>query len=176
MRLEYKRVRVVGAPVRPLSSYFLWLQDNRGIFKRKYGDLGVIALARLMGKYWRNLSQSIKDSYIKKSNELLRNYELKVRKFKLEHGNRNVTSVIKKPLRHQSFSGYILFSRWERSHWNNIVDIPFRDYGHLLGKAWRSLSVDARKMWNLRALKIANKLQLGDKKEPLNALFYGDSK
>jgi hypothetical protein len=59
----YQRVRVEGAPKRPLTAFFAWMMENRPAFKRAHPELKSRDIVRALAEQWRAMPVSEKQRY-----------------------------------------------------------------------------------------------------------------
>ena len=56
-------------PKRPLTPYFIYASENRGLIKEKNPEMKVTDISKVLGQQWKELTTEQKDVYVKKSKE-----------------------------------------------------------------------------------------------------------
>ncbi|KAK2708372.1 hypothetical protein QYM36_014097 [Artemia franciscana] len=79
-----KKEKDVGAPKRPQTAYFLWLNDNREKIKSENPGISITDLSKKAGELWRGLSD--KSEWENKSKEARKAYEEAVKAYKASGG------------------------------------------------------------------------------------------
>ena len=57
-------------PKRPMSSYFIWMNENRERIKEEYGCDGIAEVSKKAGEIWKEMSDSEKAPYEEKNREV----------------------------------------------------------------------------------------------------------
>ena len=75
-------------PKRPMSSYFIWMNENRDRIKEEYGCDGIAEVSKKAGEIWKEMSESEKAPYEEKNREAKERYEEEMREYnrKVESG------------------------------------------------------------------------------------------
>lgn len=150
LKRGYKKQTVQGAPKKPLSSYFLWAQQNRGNFKKQNEGLKVTELAKIMGEAWRNLSDYEKSQYKQQALTAKNQYGEKAAQFKNQSGS--LTEIVKKPKQKKSPSAFILFSQNRRPQIKeDNPELTFGQIAKTLGNLWNELDDDEKDHWRQQA-------------------------
>jgi len=75
-------VKVARAqPKRPLSSYMLWMSENRDRLKGELGTSNVGTIGKEAGRQWREIGAGVKSEYAVRAAELKREYEAELQEF-----------------------------------------------------------------------------------------------
>ncbi len=61
-------------PKRPMSAYFLWMNDSRDGIKKKHPDASIGELGKIMGKEWGKVSEDVKKKFEKQAEKLKEQY------------------------------------------------------------------------------------------------------
>jgi len=70
-----------GAPKRPLSAYFLFMNDKRESYKESHSDLGFGGVAKLASSEWKKMTNSQKKKYTEKAKEASDQYKEERKKY-----------------------------------------------------------------------------------------------
>ncbi|MES1922622.1 FACT complex subunit ssrp1 [Bonamia ostreae] len=70
-----------NAPKKPLTPYFVFMNENRAEFKKNHPDKKVTEIGKLLGEKWRSLSEKEKTVFVEKSKELKKEYQTKLDKY-----------------------------------------------------------------------------------------------
>jgi len=75
-------------PKRPMSSYFIWMNENRDRIKEEYGLDGIAEVSKKAGELWKEMSESDKTPWEEKNREAKERYEEEMREYhrKVEAG------------------------------------------------------------------------------------------
>ena len=79
-----KKIKDPNAPKRPLSSYFLFLNDNRVKYKEKFPECSNCELIKVLGEAWSSLNPDEKVKYDEKAKVLRQEYVVKKEKYDIE--------------------------------------------------------------------------------------------
>lgn len=109
LKNEYRRVRADGAPKRPLSSYMLWVNANRHLFKSEGKKASEVA--KDMGVVWKSLSAEEKAPYIAQAFTEMTNYMAAVKEHKKHNGS--LYHIIDTPKRKKPDLSYV--TSWKRA-------------------------------------------------------------
>jgi len=64
------KAKLAGKPKRPMSSYFLWMNDvGRAEVKKKNPDASITEISKECGAAWANIDAKTKEKYDKKKDE-----------------------------------------------------------------------------------------------------------
>ena len=76
-----KKEKVEGAPKKPLTAFFIFQNEKREEFKKKYPDLAQKELVTKLSEAWKNLSEKDKKKYNDKNAEAKKQYEKDLKAF-----------------------------------------------------------------------------------------------
>ena len=82
-----KQVKDPNRPKRPLSSYMIFVQENRSLFIDQFkSDNGnsqpsVVEITKGLGAKWRDMSEMDKKAYMAKADKLKEEYEIKKQEY-----------------------------------------------------------------------------------------------
>ena len=68
-------------PKRPMSSYFIWMNENRDRIKEEYGLDGIAEVSKKAGELWKEMSESDKTPWEEKNREAKERYEEEMREY-----------------------------------------------------------------------------------------------
>merc|ERR1712123_462317 len=95
----YKMVKlskVEGQPKRPMSAYFLWMnEEGRTSAKKDLPGSGVAEISKHCGAAWKEVDESTKKKYEKKQAELKKKYDVEMPLW-LENGGKELLDAAKK--------------------------------------------------------------------------------
>lgn len=143
-------------PKKPLSSYFLWLQDHRADFAQQYPDLKTTELSKLMSEQWKLLDESVKDRYKEQHQQDKLDYENKKSEIMEQYPDQPLVQIVRKEKKVPS--GYLLYSGQRskelRQQYKDVTDGKPK-YGGIISKEWHDMSENDKKKWKDRSMKLA---------------------
>lgn len=77
-----------NAPKRPLSTFFLFSQDERPKIKKDNPSLSVADIAKLIGERWRTISEDRKRHYEEKARQEKERYDREIAEYKQHAGSK----------------------------------------------------------------------------------------
>ena len=81
MAPKTKKAKDPNAPKRPMSAYFLFMNDMRSSVREKNPDFGIGDIAKAMGKMWGEISPAEKAKYEKLAAEARKKWETDVAEY-----------------------------------------------------------------------------------------------
>merc|ERR1739838_703790 len=91
-----KLAKVEGQPKRPMSAYFLWMnEEGRAAAKKALPGAGVADISKNCGVQWKNIDEATKKKYEKKQAELKKKYDIEMPLW-LENGGKELLDAAKK--------------------------------------------------------------------------------
>merc|ERR1712154_269446 len=91
-----KLAKAEGQPKRPMSAYFLWMNDEgRDAAKKALPGAGVAKISKHCGEAWKSIDESTKKKYEKKQAELKKKYDVEMPLW-LENGGKELLDAAKK--------------------------------------------------------------------------------
>merc|ERR1712123_67679 len=91
-----KLAKVEGQPKRPMSAYFLWMnEEGRANAKKELPGAGVADISKNCGVQWKNIDEATKKKYEKKQAELKKKYDIEMPLW-LENGGKELLDAAKK--------------------------------------------------------------------------------
>merc|ERR1712198_81229 len=91
-----KLAKAEGQPKRPMSAYFLWMNDEgRDAAKKALPGAGVAEISKHCGEAWKSIDESTKKKYEKKQAELKKKYDVEYPLW-LENGGKELLEAAKK--------------------------------------------------------------------------------
>ena len=91
-----KSVKAEGQPKRPMSTYFLWMNEvGRASVKAKNPDAPITEISKKCGEEWRALGDAAKKKYEKKQEEAKKKFEVDMKEW-LENGGEEAMAQAKK--------------------------------------------------------------------------------
>ena len=91
-----KLAKVEGQPKRPMSAYFLWMnEEGRANAKKELPGAGVAEISKNCGVQWKNVDEATKKKYEKKQAELKKKYDIEMPLW-LENGGKELLDAAKK--------------------------------------------------------------------------------
>ena len=91
-----KLSKVEGQPKRPMSAYFLWMnEEGRTSAKKDLPGSGVAEISKHCGAAWKEVDESTKKKYEKKQAELKKKYDVEMPLW-LENGGKELLDAAKK--------------------------------------------------------------------------------
>merc|ERR1712172_84521 len=91
-----KLAKPEGMPKRPMSAYFLWMnEEGRATAQKENEGAGVAEISKACGVAWKNIDESKKKKYEKKQAELKKKYEIEMPLW-LENGGKELLDAAKK--------------------------------------------------------------------------------
>merc|ERR1712165_586549 len=91
-----KLAKAEGQPKRPMSAYFLWMNDEgRDAAKKALPGAGVAEISKHCGEAWKGIDESTKKKYEKKQAELKKKYDVEYPLW-LENGGKELLDAAKK--------------------------------------------------------------------------------
>lgn len=85
-----QQIKHINRPKRPLSGYFLWLNENREQIKRAHPGIKVTEVARLGGEIWRTLKD--KSKWVQQANEARERYTELMKVYQADAGKKQVNN------------------------------------------------------------------------------------
>jgi hypothetical protein len=85
-------------PKKPMSSYMLWMNENRAKIVKKVGTTDVAVVGKEAGAQWNKLASRSKTKYVKQAAKAQTQYEKDMKKF-LDAGGVVAPRRVKKPVR-----------------------------------------------------------------------------
>jgi len=137
LKKGFKMSRVVGAPKRPLSAYFLWMGENRAWVAQATGLKGK-ELASALGSRWKALTEVEQAPFKARAAMAKEAFERELEHFKAVHEGQALKEVVQKPKR--APSAWVLFSKDERPKVK--AQHPEWTFGQIsteVGARWRKL-------------------------------------
>merc|ERR1712054_565469 len=96
-----KLAKAEGQPKRPMSAYFLWMNDEgRDAAKKALPGAGVAEISKHCGEAWKSIDESTKKKYEKKQAELKKKYDVEYPLW-LENGGKELLEAAKKAKKEQ---------------------------------------------------------------------------
>jgi len=96
-----KLAKVEGQPKRPMSAYFLWMnEEGRANAKKELPGAGVADISKNCGEQWRSIDEATKKKYEKKQGELKKKYDVEMPLW-LENGGKELLDAAKKAKKDQ---------------------------------------------------------------------------
>merc|ERR1711881_430147 len=87
---------IEGQPKRPMSAYFLWMnEEGREAAKKALPGAGVAEISKHCGEAWKNIDEGDKKKYEKKQAELKKKYDVEMPLW-LENGGKELLDAAKK--------------------------------------------------------------------------------
>jgi hypothetical protein len=77
-----------NAPKRPLSTFFLFSQDERPKIKKDNPSLSVADIAKLIGERWRSIGDDKKRQYEERARQEKERYDREVAEYKKQGGGK----------------------------------------------------------------------------------------
>lgn len=68
-------------PKRPMSSYFIWMNENRERIKEEYGCDGIAEVSKKAGEIWQGMNESDKAPWEEKNREAKERYEEEMKEY-----------------------------------------------------------------------------------------------
>lgn len=100
-----KKTKLPGQPKKPMSGYFLWLnEEGRELIKKEQPDAGVTDIAKAAGEKWREMGESTKKKYEEMHKELKEKYEEEYKEW-FESGGEEAIKQAKKDKKEAGGSG-----------------------------------------------------------------------
>merc|ERR1712045_33668 len=91
-----KLAKPEGMPKRPMSAYFLWMnEEGRANAQKENEGAGVAEISKACGVAWKNIDESKKKKYEKKQAELKKKYDIEMPLW-LENGGKELLDAAKK--------------------------------------------------------------------------------
>ena len=91
-----KQAKAEGQPKRPMSAYFLWMnEEGRDAAKKANPGGGVAEISKHCGEAWKKIDESTKKKYEKKQAELKKKYDIEYPLW-LENGGKELLEAAKK--------------------------------------------------------------------------------
>merc|ERR1711992_65494 len=91
-----KLAKIEGQPKRPMSAYFLWMnEEGREAAKKALPGAGVAEISKHCGEAWKNIDEGDKKKYEKKQAELKKKYDVEMPLW-LENGGKELLDAAKK--------------------------------------------------------------------------------
>eukprot|EP00092_Neocalanus_flemingeri_P004510 GFUD01004855.1.p1 GENE.GFUD01004855.1~~GFUD01004855.1.p1 ORF type:complete len:129 (-),score=57.28 GFUD01004855.1:213-599(-) len=91
-----KLAKVEGQPKRPMSAYFLWMnEEGRANAKKELPGAGVADISKNCGAQWKVVEEATKKKYEKKQAELKKKYDIEMPLW-LENGGKELLDAAKK--------------------------------------------------------------------------------
>eukprot|EP00092_Neocalanus_flemingeri_P038020 GFUD01041389.1.p1 GENE.GFUD01041389.1~~GFUD01041389.1.p1 ORF type:complete len:105 (-),score=47.39 GFUD01041389.1:72-386(-) len=91
-----KGVRAEGQPKRPMSAYFLWMnEEGRAMVKQKNPDAPITEVAKKCGEEWRGLDDASKKKYEKMQVQAKEKFDKDYKEW-LENGGEEALKQAKK--------------------------------------------------------------------------------
>merc|ERR1712156_1125030 len=91
-----KLAKAEGQPKRPMSAYFLWMNDEgRDAAMKALPGAGVAEISKHCGEAWKGIDESTKKKYEKKQAELKKKYDVEYPLW-LENGGKELLEAAKK--------------------------------------------------------------------------------
>jgi len=91
-----KLAKIEGQPKRPMSAYFLWMnEEGREAAKKALPGAGVAEISKHCGVAWKNIDEGDKKKYEKKQAELKKKYDVEMPLW-LENGGKELLDAAKK--------------------------------------------------------------------------------
>ena len=91
-----KSVRAEGQPKRPMSTYFLWMnEEGRAMVKEKNPDAPITEISKKCGEEWRALDDDTKKKYEKKQEIAKEKFEKDMKEW-LKNGGEEALKDAKK--------------------------------------------------------------------------------
>ncbi len=77
-----------NAPKRPLSTFFLFSQDERPKIKKDNPSLSVADIAKLIGERWRSIGEDKKRHYEERARQEKERYDREITAYKKQDGGK----------------------------------------------------------------------------------------
>merc|ERR1711937_185637 len=91
-----KLAKPEGMPKRPMSAYFLWMnEEGRATAQKENEGASVAEISKACGVAWKNIDESKKKKYEKKQAELKKKYDIEMPLW-LENGGKELLDAAKK--------------------------------------------------------------------------------
>jgi len=161
-----RAVKDANEPKRPMTAYFLFMNDKRAEIKAENPDAGVAEVAKLGGAMWKNVSDTDKAKWTAKHEEAKQAYEVAMKEYrrKIADGEIEAPSggggatkgkrvkmekdpnAPKKPS-----SAYFLFMNEKRAQVKEEnPDASIGDTAKIIGALWGKMSAEDKEGWNAK--------------------------
>uniref|UniRef100_A0A8C7FSD7 FACT complex subunit SSRP1 n=1 Tax=Oncorhynchus kisutch TaxID=8019 RepID=A0A8C7FSD7_ONCKI len=87
-----KKPKDSGAPKRPMSAYFLWLNASRESIKAEHPGISITEISKRAGEMWRELGKEQKVEWDGKAEEAKKDYEVAMREYRESGGGSSAPS------------------------------------------------------------------------------------
>ncbi|XP_055765581.1 FACT complex subunit SSRP1 isoform X1 [Salvelinus fontinalis] len=87
-----KKPKDSGAPKRPMSAYFLWLNASRESIKAEHPGISITEISKRAGEMWRELGKEQKVEWDGKAEEAKKDYEVVMREYRESGGGSSAPS------------------------------------------------------------------------------------
>ncbi|XP_045071819.1 FACT complex subunit SSRP1 isoform X2 [Coregonus clupeaformis] len=87
-----KKQKDSGAPKRPMSAYFLWLNASRESIKAEHPGISITEISKRAGEMWRELGKEQKEEWDGKAEEAKKDYEVAMREYRESGGGSSAPS------------------------------------------------------------------------------------
>merc|ERR1719186_1728927 len=115
-----KKTKLPGQPKKPMSGYFLWLnEEGRELIKKEQPDAGVTDIAKAAGEKWREMGDSTKKKYEEMHKELKEKYEEEYKEW-FESGGEEAIKQAKKDKKEAGGAAEVRKRRKARSQPENL--------------------------------------------------------
>ncbi|XP_038856016.1 FACT complex subunit SSRP1-like isoform X2 [Salvelinus namaycush] len=91
-RKPRKKPKDSGAPKRPMSAYFLWLNASRESIKAEHPGISITEISKRAGEMWRELGKEQKVEWDGKAEEAKKDYEVAMREYRESGGGSSAPS------------------------------------------------------------------------------------
>lgn len=158
-------------PKRPMSSYMLWMNDNRDRLQNDLGTKNIGTIGKEAGRQWREIGDEVKSEYEERAAELKREYEAELQKFLAAGGVVSKKSKAKKDPNAPK-KPLTTYMRWLQDNRQQIVaSLPEGQQGvaavaKAAGVQWKTVSEDEKRKYQdlVDAAKVEYQKQLEEYK------------
>ena len=151
--MTVRKFRIIDPkrPKKPLSAFFFYSVERRPMIQKKNPDFSFGRTAKLLGQEWRKISSSSKAKYERKHRLGLRNYVLRMKRYKRPSQEKlfDLYGILPKG-RTTSFGYYVKFnySKTQRMHPEKVgFIVTIRS----LAGSWRGLPDGKRAFYQIHA-------------------------
>jgi hypothetical protein len=79
-----------------MTGYLLFCAEHRNQVKKKYSNLSLVEIVKMLSQMWRDCDQTLKDAYNKEYEEELQEYQLRWKTTREDLTNENVLTRLMK--------------------------------------------------------------------------------
>merc|ERR1712127_151146 len=119
-----KKVKDPNAPKRPMSAYFLFMNEERAKVRKENPDGGIGDIAKILGKMWAEVDSSTKARLDKEAAAAKKKWEVEKAAYAKKKAAAPATSFVARVTRKPGRSQLLIFSR---SYFHTIVSYTSRN-------------------------------------------------